>query len=259
MASDLEDLGGDDDAGPVSDVGGGAASAPRPPDRHEIERLRREVDARMARARRTVADAQQSAGRWQKKAEEARALGSEVAAREADRNADLERARMHSALTELSEMTAELEALDRAAREAPKRRAAPPPGGSRPGAGSGPSRSDRAPPGDPSVDDLLRDLKRGQGGGGGQGGAGSGRRQLARPRGGPRQRQRHRGRRARGAQAQDVRQQEAGQTVSRRTALGWFLAVALALGLGLGTLPSCSGTSKRRSVHRVKTERSKKP
>jgi hypothetical protein len=167
-AGDLEDLGGDD-ADPVGDVGG-RASAPRPPDRHEIERLRREVEARMARARRTVADSQQSAGRWQKKAEEARRLGSEVAAREADRNTDLERARMHAALAELAEMTAELESLDRAAREAPKRGPAPPPGPSRAGGGSGPgpSRPD-PPPGDPSVDDLLSELKRGQGGGSSRG------------------------------------------------------------------------------------------
>ena len=169
-AGDLEDLGGEGDE-PTGPVGGtGPASAPRPPDRQEIERLRREVDARMARARRTVADAQQSAGRWQKKAEEARGLGSEVAARESNRNADLENARMHSALAELAELTAELEALDRAAREAPRRRPVPPPGAPRPGPGAstgpGPSRGpDPAPAGDPSVDDLLRDLKRGQGGG----------------------------------------------------------------------------------------------
>ncbi len=174
-AGDLEDLGGDE-ADPVADVGGRApASAPRPPDRHEIERLRREVEARMARARRTVADSQQSAGRWQKKAEEARGLGSAVAAREADRNADLENARMHSALSELAEMTAELEALDRAARDAPKRRPAPPPPRPGPGSGSGPSRPEPTD-GDPSVDDLLRDLKRGQGSsqsGGSQGGGSS--------------------------------------------------------------------------------------
>ena len=47
--------------------------------------------------------------------------------------------------------------------------------------------------------------------------------------------------------------------MSRKTAVGWFLAVALALGLGIGTLPACSGPSSRRSVHRVKTEPTKKP
>jgi hypothetical protein len=46
--------------------------------------------------------------------------------------------------------------------------------------------------------------------------------------------------------------------VSQRTALGWFLAVALAL-LGLPGLPACSGSQERRSTKRVRTERSVKP
>jgi hypothetical protein len=47
--------------------------------------------------------------------------------------------------------------------------------------------------------------------------------------------------------------------VSRKTALGWFLAVALALLFGLPTLPACSGTPEPRSSKRVRTERSVKP
>lgn len=153
-AGDLEDLGwgdaGDDDPDP-----GGAAA----PDLAEIERLRRDVEARIARVQRTVGDAQQSAARWQKKAEEGRKVGSEAAAREADRNADLERARMHAALTELAELSSEKAALEKAAAAAPPPRGEP--------AGAPPPRSS-APPrsggGDRSVDDLLRDMKR-QGGG----------------------------------------------------------------------------------------------
>src|SRR5690606_2311900 len=167
-AGDLEDLGwGDDD--------GGQAAAGPAPDRAEIERLRRDVEARMSRAQRTIADAQRSAARWQKKAEEARGHGSEPAAREAERNADLERARMHAALAEMAELTSEKEALERAAR------AAPPPGARRPetgaaggartpprgGAGSagsagsaGGAGSGRSAGGDRSVDDRLRELKR---------------------------------------------------------------------------------------------------
>ncbi|HKE16114.1 MAG TPA: hypothetical protein VKB80_14660 [Kofleriaceae bacterium] len=179
-AGDLEDLGGDGDDGggaPAGTAGqaghaghAGTAPAPEPPDRHELERLRRDLEARIARARRTIADAQKSAGRWQEKAEQARGLGSEAAAREGDRNADLERARMHSALAELAELTSELEAVERAAREAPKRRPPPrpaargpdPAGGPGPGAGSPRGPAPRSGDGS-SVDDLLRDLKRGQG------------------------------------------------------------------------------------------------
>ncbi|HUS67715.1 MAG TPA: hypothetical protein VMZ28_24435 [Kofleriaceae bacterium] len=152
-AGDLEDLGwaGDDaDDGPGPATGAGA-SAPRVPDRAEIERLRRDLDARVARAQRTISDAQQSAARWDKKTGDARRSGAETPAREAERNADLERARMHAALKEMAELTAEREALDRAAAAAAS--APPPP---------------RAPAGStggaPSVDDLLRDLKK-QGGG----------------------------------------------------------------------------------------------
>jgi hypothetical protein len=159
-AGDLEDLGGDGDGDLGGGAGPGAAPKPEPPDRYEIERLRRDIEGRMARARRTVADAQQAAGRWRKRAEEARGMGSEVAAREGERNADLESARMHSALAELAELTAELEALERAAREAPRRRAAPRSSGPRP-AGPPPGPTPRGG-GSQSVDDMLRDLKRGQ-------------------------------------------------------------------------------------------------
>ncbi len=147
-AGDLEDLGwGDGD----SDEPAAAA----PPDRAEIERLRKDVEARIARVQRTIADAQQSAARWQKKAEDGRKAGSEQAAREAERNADLERARMHAALTEMAELSSEKAALDKAAAAAPPRAET---------TGSPPPRSAPPPRAERSVDDLLRDMKR-QGGG----------------------------------------------------------------------------------------------
>jgi hypothetical protein len=153
-AGDLEDLGwgdgGDDEP----------AAAAAPPDRAELERLRRDVEARIARVQRTVADSQQSAARWQKKAEDGRKAGSEQAAREAERNADLERARMHAALTEMAELSSEKAALDKAAAAAP-----PPPRAE--AAGQPPPRSAPPPRVDRSVDDLLRDMKR-QGGGAGE-------------------------------------------------------------------------------------------
>jgi hypothetical protein len=162
-AGDLEDLGGG-----VDDEADAVGSAADPPDPAEIERLRRDLEARSARAQRTVADAQQGAARWQKKGEEGRALGSEAAAREAERNADLERARMHAALAELAELSAEREALDRAAAEAPRRRQARPAGRRPASAPPGKDSNGRGSPppggGERSVEDQLRDLKRGQAG-----------------------------------------------------------------------------------------------
>jgi UDP-N-acetylglucosamine:LPS N-acetylglucosamine transferase len=169
-AGDLEDLGGGDAGG--DDDGPAAAAAP--PDRAEIERLRRDVEARMARVQRSIADAQQSAARWQKKAEEGRKAGSEAAAREGERNADLERARMHAALAEMAELTSEREALEKAAAAAPPPRAAGESAARPPRAGqTGPARASSG--GDRSVDDLLRDMKRqgGADGGDGRGGGGS--------------------------------------------------------------------------------------
>jgi len=145
-AGDLEDLGWDD---------GGDDEPAAVPDRAEIERLRRDVEARIARVQRTVADSQQSAARWQKKAEDSRKAGSEQSAREAERNADLERARMHAALTEMAELSSEKAALEKAAA------AAPPPPPRAEAAGSPPPRSAPPPRADRSVDDLLRDMKRG--------------------------------------------------------------------------------------------------
>ena len=175
-AGDLEDLGWGD-AGDDDDEGPAAAAAP--PDRAEIERLRRDVEARIARVQRSLADAQQSAARWQKKAEEGRKSGSDAAAREGERNADLERARMHAVLAELAELTSEKEALEKAAASAPPPRAASDPAAARPPR-SGQARPPRAADGagERSVDDLLREMKR-QGGGTGSGtgsasGSGSG-------------------------------------------------------------------------------------
>ncbi len=166
-AGDLEDLGWGDPA--VDDDDGPAA----PPDRAELERLKRDVEARMARVQRSIADAQQSAARWQKKAEDGRKAGSEAAAREGERNADLERARMHAALAELAELSNEKAALEKAAAAAPPPRAAPDPAARPPRSGqTGPARAPSG--GDRSVDDLLRDMKRQGGGTGGGGAAGAG-------------------------------------------------------------------------------------
>ncbi len=153
-AGDLEDLG-------WGDGGDDEPAAGAPPDRAEIERLRKDVEARIARVQRTVADAQQAAARWQKKAEEGRKAGSDAAAREGESNADLERARMHSALAEMAELSSEKAALDKAAA------AAPPPSGATPPRSGPPPRQPPRASGDRSVDDLLRDMKRQGGNSGG--------------------------------------------------------------------------------------------
>jgi UDP-N-acetylglucosamine:LPS N-acetylglucosamine transferase len=167
-AGDLEDLGWGDAVGADDEP---AAAAP--PDRAEIERLRRDVEARMARVQRSIADAQQSAARWQKKAEEGRKAGSEAAAREGERNADLERARMHASLAELAELSNEKAALEKAAAAAPPPRAASDPAAARaPRTGQARPRSTDGG-GERSVDDLLREMKKQGGGAGGGGGRGS--------------------------------------------------------------------------------------
>jgi phage shock protein A len=152
---DLEDLSGDS-------LGfGDLDSEPIGPDLSEIIRLRRELGVRMDRLQRTIADAQKRSRDWQKKHEAAKKQGAKDLARESERNADLERARMHSALAEMAQIEQEIKRLgeaEKAAAKAPPRRPRPKPGGARP-RGSGTSAY--AP--QPSVDDLLEQMKRGAG------------------------------------------------------------------------------------------------
>ena len=157
-AGELEDLGGDT-AGAGAAGERSAAGAPPPPDRAELARLRQDLERRIGRAQRTVADAQKGAARWQGEVEAMRKAGSESGAREAERNADLERARMHASLAELAELSKQLEALEAAAKAAPPRRdPAPPHAGT--GAGPAPAaKQSRARPRERSVDDLLDELK----------------------------------------------------------------------------------------------------
>lgn len=159
-AGELEDLGGDAGGGGASAGGAPAAGAPPPPDRVELGRLRQDLERRIARAQRTVADAQKGAARWQGEVESMRKAGSESGAREAERNADLERARMHASLAELAELSKQLEALEEAARVAPPRRdPAPPPPGAGAGHAPGARQSRARAPRERSVDDLLDELK----------------------------------------------------------------------------------------------------
>ena len=153
---ELEDLSGDG-----FDLGD--AGEPEGPDLLEIARLRRELGVRMERLQRAIADAQKRSQNWQKKHESSKKSGATDMAREAERNADLERARMHSALAEMAQIEQEIKRLDAAEKAAHRSR--PRPTRARPGPGRrrGGGTSVHAAS---SVDDLLEQMKRQSGSGG---------------------------------------------------------------------------------------------
>jgi UDP-N-acetylglucosamine:LPS N-acetylglucosamine transferase len=154
---ELEDLSGDVDTtcAPPDTPG---------PDLAEIVRLRADLSARAERLRRTAADAQRRVAEWQKKHDTAAKQGAADMAREAERNGDLERTRMHSALSEMAQIQEELAKLATAEETA---RSQPSTGKARSSSpraewqrrGGGTSVNADAPP-PPSVDDLLEQMKR---------------------------------------------------------------------------------------------------
>lgn len=176
-ASGLEDLSGD--AGPAETA---------TPDAGEIARLRTEVRVRLDQLGKAVAEARQTAERWDARQAQARDQGDQDGAREAERKADAERARMHAALGEMAQMQAELDRLEKAAAAAPPPRRTPPRTSSTPhasataGGASGAPRSSAQGASRSTVDDLLDQMKRQQGGSTAQGPArgASGRAQAAR-------------------------------------------------------------------------------
>lgn len=139
----------------------GSTGAAPPPDPKEISALRTEVRMRLAQVGKTVDEARGAGDRWQQRGELARSRGDDTAAREADRQADAERARMHAALAEMAQLQAELERLEKAAASAP-----PPPRTASASRAAGASSGSRAsaPPPRSNVDDLLDQMKRQQGG-----------------------------------------------------------------------------------------------
>jgi hypothetical protein len=166
-AGGLEDLGAD------SSAASAAAPAPNP---GEIAALRTEVRTRLAQAGTTVEQARAAADRWHQRVAEARGRSDDAGAREAERQADAERARMHAALAEMAQLQTELERLDKAAASMPKSsRSGPassatgssarPTGSARPGGAARPGSTARPPPSPPrqSLDDALDQLKRQQG------------------------------------------------------------------------------------------------
>lgn len=153
-------------AGALEDLGSGGPAPPRP-DLSKILRLQDEIRERKAQVARTLVDAQKQASVWESKRTQADRLGNADMAKTAERNADMERARMHSALAEMASLDTEEKGLQEAAKAA---KATPPvnrssassesradTGGS---AGSGTSVHSRL-----SVDEELARLRRAAGGG----------------------------------------------------------------------------------------------
>jgi len=136
--------------GELEDLGGAAGTpAEVPPvDPREVARLREKLELEKHRLEKSIAEANHSAGQWDTRREAALAEGGVDAARHAERNADLERARMHKALAELANIEAEQRRLEKAAHAPPPPpRRAPPP--------KRPAKQE-----DP-VDEMLREMKRG--------------------------------------------------------------------------------------------------
>jgi hypothetical protein len=168
-------------AGGLEDLDGSsrAGSAPPPPDAGEISALRAEVRGRLAQAGKTVSQARAAADRLHEQMQAARTRGDDAAARDAERQADAERQRMHAALAEMAELQSELDRLEKATASMPKTpraatassaggRAGTPGTSGRAGTGAGgagrtgAARPSAAPPRQ-SLDDALDQMKRQQG------------------------------------------------------------------------------------------------
>ncbi|WP_428262176.1 MGDG synthase family glycosyltransferase [Haliangium sp.] len=147
-------------AGGLEDLGGEVGPDPAPPHPDDVAALRTEVRMRLAQVGRTVSEAREASERWEQRVGLARRRGDESAAREAERQCDAERARMHAALAEMAQLQAELDRLEKAASATPP---PPPPRAGRPSAGgrSTGGASTRRPAGG-GVDDLLEQMKRQQ-------------------------------------------------------------------------------------------------
>ncbi|GAB4534130.1 MAG: hypothetical protein Tsb0020_49820 [Haliangiales bacterium] len=174
-------------AGGLEDLSGDSGPAPEPPGEAEIAELRAEVRARLAQVSKTVKEAREAADRWSKRHALARRRGDDIAAREAERQADAERARMHASLAEMSQLQGELDRLGEASSSARADRSRARPRSSSSGSGSdraGGSAQPRARAsagGSSSVDDLLEQMKRSSSASGGDASSGGRRRSSAGP------------------------------------------------------------------------------
>lgn len=148
---DLEDLSG------ASSAAAGAGQVDLPDD-DEISRLRAELSTRMKQVSRSVSEARQAADSWDQKGERARSEGNAEAAAAAQKQADVERARMHEHLKEMAELESEMRSLEKAERAARKAPPRPAPASSAPPR-TGRSRTKPPAASGPSVDELLDRLK----------------------------------------------------------------------------------------------------
>jgi UDP-N-acetylglucosamine:LPS N-acetylglucosamine transferase len=165
-AGDLEDLGG---GGGSS--GGGSHTDPMAgvdvPDEGEIAKLRAEVNTRIKQVSKTVFEAREAAEQWDKRRQQANAAGKTDVEKQAERNADRERARMHAGLAEMAQLESEMKRLESAAAAAANAPRRPPPSSSDDAdyaRAAAQARSSR--PKQKSVDEMLSELKRRESGGG---------------------------------------------------------------------------------------------
>ena len=134
-------------AGDLEDLSSIPAAAENPPSLEKLGRLRLLLEQRREGLERTMADASKSAKEWDERAEQAEKDGSKAQATQASRKADLERARMHKALADMAALEEEMNSLEKA-EKAPRRKA-------RAKTSSRPKQSKS------TVDDMLRDMKKG--------------------------------------------------------------------------------------------------
>ncbi|MCB9575184.1 MAG: hypothetical protein H6709_24165 [Kofleriaceae bacterium] len=102
--------------GDLEDLSGGVSFTADvdAPDPSELGRLQAETQARKQELERAMMSARSAAENWTRLADSARGAGKGDDARDAERKADAERARMHSLLGELGQIEAELAELARA-------------------------------------------------------------------------------------------------------------------------------------------------
>ena len=144
VAGELEDLSGQAPINPEVEV----------PDAAAFARIRAELKVRLGNLEKAVFEAREMAQEWEKTSAKALEQGDSARGKSAARNADLERARMHSALAEMAALQGEITQLEQA--EAAMPRSMPDNARHRPR--SAPKRRHKPPR--QSVDDMLEDLKR---------------------------------------------------------------------------------------------------
>ena len=108
-------------AGGLEDLSGGDFFADLDaaiPDDDDLTALRAEVSQRLRQTTKTVNEAREAAAQWKKKAGDLLVKGDKERAREAEKAADAESARMHAALSEMAQLQAEMARLEKSSARA---------------------------------------------------------------------------------------------------------------------------------------------